>query len=184
GVRAAAIHRDQDRAPAPAERAHRPSVARAPRQRAGAHGHADRRPHLVPEAGMAALVTRIRAQAVILTAGVLLRLAVLASVVHRPLNSDSVAFIVLARRFSFLRPWRASVREPLWIASVKVVTGPFGYSGFALRVFTTGLSIVALFVVWLVVQKLLFRTAALVAIAFLAFNFGEVFEAVRGLREE
>ena len=47
------------------------------------------------------------------------------------------------------------MREPLWIASVKVVTGPFGYSGFALRVFTTGLSIVALFVVWLVVRVFL-----------------------------
>jgi hypothetical protein len=76
-----------------------------------------------------------------LTVGIVLRASSTAGMTPNP---DAFGYVDLAGQMSWLDPWRASAREPLWIAFVKVTTGPFGYTVEALQSVTFLMSVVAL----------------------------------------
>lgn len=100
------------------------------------------------------------------------------------LEPDARESLRLARSFSFLAPWKASLREPLWIAAVKLVASPFGYSPTALRTATTALSIGCLVAAWLLFRRHLSRPVAMLATGILSLHGLVVLSAGRGLREE
>lgn len=120
----------------------------------------------------------------LLVAGVLARCGSLFVQLQLPLEADAREALLLARSFTLAEPWASSLREPLWIALVKVTTGPFGYSIVVLRVVTTLLSIAALFATWSLLQSRLSPPVARVALAIVSLNGILVLSAARGLREE
>lgn len=61
-----------------------------------------------------------------------------------PPNADAVGYALAARRFSWLDPWAAHFREPLWIALAKATSAPFGYQVEALQGLSFVLSVAGL----------------------------------------
>jgi hypothetical protein len=76
-----------------------------------------------------------------LGSGIVLRLNSTAGVTASP---DAAGYVDLAGQMSWLDPWRASAREPVWTAFVKVTTGPFGYTVDALQIAAFLVGVVAL----------------------------------------
>lgn len=117
-------------------------------------------------------------------AGTLARTGFLLVLSRERLDPDAGAYIDRAHEFSFAAPWAASSREPLWVAFVKSVVAPFDYSPLALRVLTTLMSVVVMVLAWRLFARLLPKSTALIALAFVALNGQLIFLAPRGVREE
>lgn len=125
-----------------------------------------------------------RSLQVLLGAGIALRLVSVFFQSQMPIEPDAEGVLELARRFSIAEPWAASEREPLWVGLVKAVSGPFDYQPWALRGFTTVLSIGALLLASWLFHEHLRPTAAMLATAIVSLHGFLVLNAARGLREE
>lgn len=115
--------------------------------------------------------------------GVWLRVMRLIATRALGLEPDALDFLRLAREFSFLRPWQASSREPVFVGIVKAVAGPFGYSPGALRILSLAAGVAALVLGCYLFARLLSPTGAVVASAILALHKLLVYDATSGLRE-
>ena len=124
-----------------------------------------------------------RAALVIVVAGAGVRIALAAQLWRTPLDPDAREYVRLAKGFSYLRPWAASPREPLWVGLVKSATAPFGYSAHSLRVLGVVLAVAGLAAAWTFLSHVASRRVALVALGILALDPQLVYDAVRGLRE-
>jgi hypothetical protein len=90
----------------------------------------------------------------------------------------------LAEAFDVTDPWAPSLREPLWVALVKLWSAPFGYAPGALRALTVVLSVALLVGAAVVFARHLRPRLATAATGCVAFHGLLVFSAGRGLREE
>lgn len=93
---------------------------------------------------VAGVTADVRQRVVLLAAvavGVVLRID---ATIGTTTNPDAANYVRKAGELSWLDPWRASYREPLWEMFVKVTTGLFGYRVGALQVVVCVVGIAAL----------------------------------------
>ena len=118
----------------------------------------------------------------ILAVGSWFRFAVLAGMLHLPLDADAITFMSWAEESNI---WNTRTREPLFIWMIKAMAlFSGGYSAEALRLFGIVLSLFTIIVLFFFVRRFIGLLAAVIASTLYAVAPAFVFSAPRGLRED
>ncbi len=116
----------------------------------------------------------------VLVVGAVLR----ADATGRTPSPDASGYLYMARHLSWLDPWRASPREPLWIAVVKLATAPLGYRIEAMQALSCLVGVLALVACVWALRQLGCRPWTVVAgTAAIAFSERLIVTAGQGTRE-
>lgn len=125
--------------------------------------------------------------AVLIFVGFQFRLSELEDKIDDKIEPDAVNYIKLANAMEYNNPYKASVREPFWIFSVKVFFDMFtvlGSSTLALRIYTFILSMVVIVLTFFIGKERFGFLAGFLSSFFMAISPFFVYNSVRGLRLE